>query len=141
MAPIHYLVALKLAADRSQDLADLEQLLAQGTVDYRRARAIVAQHLGPYAAQRLDKLARAQRRADVPADYGDPAASRVPSRLARETLPSLRLVWPSAPVPPLRAVGRGRRGPWRPVGWSSGAGGGLALCRVVERVWRPRPGV
>lgn len=38
-------------------------------LDYRQARDIVARHIGPYAAGRLDKFARAIARADAPADY------------------------------------------------------------------------
>ncbi len=70
VVPKVYLAALKLLADRPQDEVDLGVLLADPTLDYRVARAIVARQLGAYAARRFDRLARAARRADAPDDYG-----------------------------------------------------------------------
>lgn len=51
------------------DLIDRRALLAKPDLDYRRARDIVHRHVGPYAARRLDKLARAAHRTDAPDDY------------------------------------------------------------------------
>lgn len=70
-----HLVAMKLIADRPQDEADLHALLGKPQLDYRRARAIVLAHVGPYAARRLDKRARAANRSDAPDDY-DGAGSK-----------------------------------------------------------------
>ena len=64
-----HLIAMKLAADRPQDEIDVEKLLAQPAIDYAETRAIVERHLGPFAAQRLDKVARKVGRADAPRDY------------------------------------------------------------------------
>jgi hypothetical protein len=69
VVPLTYLVAMKMIADRLQDEADLEKLLNIEELDYSAARRIVLQHLGPYAAQRLDKLARAAHRKDAPPGY------------------------------------------------------------------------
>lgn len=66
-----YLVAMKLIADRPQDEADLQRLFRQAELDYAEARTIVFEHVGPYAARRLDKLARAAGRTDTPPDYDD----------------------------------------------------------------------
>jgi hypothetical protein len=70
VVPKRYLAALKLLADRPQDEVDLGVLLADPTLDYPAARAIVERHLGAYAARRFDRLARAARRPDAPEDYG-----------------------------------------------------------------------
>lgn len=70
VVPLEYLIAMKMAADRPQDEADLEQLVRLAVLDYPECRRIVEAHLGFFAAQRLDKRARAVGRADAPADYG-----------------------------------------------------------------------
>lgn len=64
-----YLVAMKLIADRPQDEVDLGALLRIDALDYPRTRDIVRRWAGPYAAGRLDKLARAAGRTDAPRDY------------------------------------------------------------------------
>lgn len=69
VVPLHYLVALKLAADRPQDEADLQNILRKDELDYPRAREIVHRHIGHFAARRLDRAARALRRKDAPEDY------------------------------------------------------------------------
>ena len=69
VAPLEYLVAMKMAADRPQDEADLERLISLDALDYRRCRAIVDRHLGFFATQRLDKRARMAGRSDAPEDY------------------------------------------------------------------------
>lgn len=69
VVPLSYLVAMKLIADRPQDEADLQKLLRANELDYAGARDVVFRHVGDYAARRLDKLARAVQRTDVPKDY------------------------------------------------------------------------
>lgn len=69
-----YLVAMKLIADRPQDEIDLLALLRLDALPYKAARDVVHRWVGPYAAGRLDKLARSVGRADAPPDY-----SREPS--------------------------------------------------------------
>jgi hypothetical protein len=69
VVPLSYLVALKLAADRPQDEADLLALLPREDLDYRKARDVVYRHLGHFAARRLDRVARAAGRGDAPTDY------------------------------------------------------------------------
>lgn len=66
-----YLLAMKMAADRPKDELDLAAMLDDPELDYRRARAIVEQHLGPFAARRLDRLGRSAGRTEAPADYAD----------------------------------------------------------------------
>ena len=51
-----YLAAMKMAAARDRDLLDLEFLLRARAVDAAKARHIIYRHLGPYAAQELDRL-------------------------------------------------------------------------------------
>jgi len=51
-----YLAALKMAAGRSKDEADLETLVALGAADLPKTRKIVKTHLGEYAARSLDHL-------------------------------------------------------------------------------------
>jgi hypothetical protein len=72
VVPLHYLVAMKLIADRPQDEADLHALLAKDQLDYRAARDVIFRIVGPYAARRLDKLARVANRKDAPPDYDTP---------------------------------------------------------------------
>jgi hypothetical protein len=69
VVPLPYLVAMKLAADRPQDEADLARLLSMDDLDYRFARDVVYRHLGHYAARRLDRAARLAQRQDAPPDY------------------------------------------------------------------------
>jgi hypothetical protein len=69
VVPIHYLVAMKVAADRPQDEADLAALLLRPELDYSRAREIVHRHVGHFAARRLDRMARLAMRPDAPPDY------------------------------------------------------------------------
>lgn len=71
VVPLVYLIALKLAAGRPRDESDLEAILRQRDLDYRRAREVVAKHLGDFAARYLDRLARAAGRIDTPRDYDD----------------------------------------------------------------------
>lgn len=67
--PQIHLLALKMAAGRPKDDLDIDALLASDALDYRAARALVEQYLGPYAADRLDERARRAHRADAPKDY------------------------------------------------------------------------
>ena len=62
-------MAMKLVADRPQDEADLLKLLQRKELEYPLARALIHQHLGAFAAQRLDRLARAVGRQDAPPEY------------------------------------------------------------------------
>lgn len=50
-----YLIAMKMVAGRPKDDADLEFLIAEGGVDLERAKAVVAEHLGPYAVDELER--------------------------------------------------------------------------------------
>lgn len=50
-----YLIAMKMVAGRPKDDVDLEFLLADAGVDLERARAVVAEHLGPYAVDELER--------------------------------------------------------------------------------------
>ena len=50
-----YLIAMKMVAGRPKDDADLEFLIADGGVDLERARAVVSEHLGPYAVDELER--------------------------------------------------------------------------------------
>lgn len=63
-----YLIAMKLAAGRAQDEADLEWLLRL-ELDYRLARDVARRHLGFFAAKYLDRLAVVAGRTDLPPDY------------------------------------------------------------------------
>jgi hypothetical protein len=69
VAPLAYLVALKMIADRPQDELDLQRILLLQELDYALTRDIIQRHLGPYAAERLDKLARAAGRKEPPKEY------------------------------------------------------------------------
>jgi hypothetical protein len=71
VAPLEYLVALKLVGVRPQDEADVARLLEIEALDYRQARAIVERHLGGVAARYLDKAARLAGREDAPRGYDD----------------------------------------------------------------------
>lgn len=71
VVPIEYLVAMKLAAPRAQDEADLAFLLKRRELDYVRARQIVRQHLGFGVLRFLDRLAREAGRKDAPRDYDE----------------------------------------------------------------------
>jgi hypothetical protein len=50
-----YLIAMKMVAGRPKDDADLEFLLSDGGVDLERARAVVSEHLGPYAVDEFER--------------------------------------------------------------------------------------
>jgi hypothetical protein len=50
------LLAMKMAAGRARDMADIEWLIVSGRADLKKARVIVAKYLGPYAATELDSL-------------------------------------------------------------------------------------
>lgn len=52
-----YLLALKMAAARDEDVLDVKFLLGAGVVDLKAARRIVREHLGEYAARELDAMA------------------------------------------------------------------------------------
>ncbi len=66
VVPLPHLVAMKLIADRPQDESDLVTMLRLETIDYAAARNVVERWVGPYAAGRLDKLARIASRNDAP---------------------------------------------------------------------------
>ena len=60
VVPLPFLIAMKMAADRPQDEADLDHLMRHPELDYPATRALVERHLGFFAAQRLDfRLCRA----------------------------------------------------------------------------------
>lgn len=71
VVPLPYLAAMKLAAGRPQDEADLDAILRTKELDYHRTRRIVEEHLGQFAADYLDRLARSASRTDAPREYGD----------------------------------------------------------------------
>ena len=56
-----YLVAMKMVAGRPRDEADLDWLITADVADLRRARKIVREHLGPYAAGELDRIVEVAR--------------------------------------------------------------------------------
>lgn len=57
IAQPEYLLAMKMAADRLKDQADVEWMLAtEGVVNLKKARGIVKRHLGTYSARSLDNL-------------------------------------------------------------------------------------
>ncbi len=76
VVPLSYLLAMKLAADRPQDEVDAQQIVESDQLDYPEARAIVEQHLGVFAARRLDRMARLGKRPDAPPDYENGGPSR-----------------------------------------------------------------
>jgi hypothetical protein len=51
-----HLAAMKMVASRVRDDADLEFLIASGTVDPTKARRIIRKYLGPYAADEFDRV-------------------------------------------------------------------------------------
>jgi hypothetical protein len=51
-----YIAAMKLAAGRAKDMADLEWLILTKTADAKKARVVFSRTLGPYAAQEWDRL-------------------------------------------------------------------------------------
>lgn len=55
VVPAEYLIAMKMVAGRPKDDADLEFLIADANVDRARARAVIKEHLGPYAADEFDR--------------------------------------------------------------------------------------
>lgn len=56
VVPLRYLGAMKLAAGRGKDLADLQFILLDAKINYTALRGIVKNHLGPYAADELDSI-------------------------------------------------------------------------------------
>jgi len=56
VTPPEYVVAMKLATGDPSDERDVERLLRQPHVDYGACRAVVRNHLGPAAANRLDHI-------------------------------------------------------------------------------------
>ena len=66
---LEHLIAMKLAAGRSQDEADLVYLLKLPTLDYPKARGCAKKHLGFLAGTTLDRLARIAGRGELVKDY------------------------------------------------------------------------
>ena len=58
---LEYLTAMKMAAGRSRDEADLEWIVLRSGIDMSRARQVIHRHLGPYAAGEFDRLAEQAR--------------------------------------------------------------------------------
>jgi hypothetical protein len=50
-----YLIAIKMVVGCPKDDADLEFVIAEGGVDLERARTVVAEYLGPYAVDELER--------------------------------------------------------------------------------------
>jgi hypothetical protein len=73
VVPLEYLVAMKIAAPRAMDEADLSFLLGHASLDYAQAREIVKRHLGFVAARYLDRMARVAGRTDARPDYEEEA--------------------------------------------------------------------
>jgi hypothetical protein len=69
VAPLPYLIACKLIADRPQDEVDLRFLLSLPTLEYAKTRELVQRFLGRFGAQYLDKLARAVGRTEPSKEY------------------------------------------------------------------------
>jgi hypothetical protein len=59
VATLPYLGAMKLAAGRSKDLQDLNFMLTDTDVSYKKLRAVVTKYLGEFDADELDNLKRA----------------------------------------------------------------------------------
>jgi hypothetical protein len=51
-----YIAAMKMAAGRARDAADLEFLISHQIIDRVKTRRIVHRYLGPYAAKEFDAL-------------------------------------------------------------------------------------
>lgn len=56
VASREFIAAMKMAAGRKKDEADLEFLILDGDLDILATRAIIRQYLGPYAANEFDQL-------------------------------------------------------------------------------------
>jgi hypothetical protein len=57
---------MKLVSGEPRDDVDVHRVLGLAVLDYARARAVVEDHLGPATASRLDAMARAAGRPEVP---------------------------------------------------------------------------
>jgi hypothetical protein len=66
LVALEHLLAMKLVSGEPKDDIDARRLLQLERLDYARAREIVARHLGPASANRLDALAREAGRPEVP---------------------------------------------------------------------------
>lgn len=66
LVSLEHLLAMKLVSGEPKDDIDARRLLQLERLDYARAREIVARHLGPASANRLDALAREVGRPEVP---------------------------------------------------------------------------
>ncbi len=51
-----YILAMKLVVGRDKDVEDLKFLVLDAGIDYEAAKEIVAEFLGPYAADELDRF-------------------------------------------------------------------------------------
>ena len=51
-----YLAAMKMAANRPRDQADLDFLIGEEVVNVLETRALVRKYLGPYAAEEFDQI-------------------------------------------------------------------------------------
>ena len=71
VAPMEFLVAMKLASARHKDEFDLAYLLARPELDYHKARDIVVKHFTSVAAKFLDRMARSAGRTDARRDYDE----------------------------------------------------------------------
>lgn len=56
VVPLEYLVAIKMVAGRTKDMADLEWIISASHVDLEKAKAVVQEYLGAYAVQDFDAL-------------------------------------------------------------------------------------
>jgi predicted nucleotidyltransferase len=66
---LEHLIAMKLAAGRAQDEADVIYLLKLTTLDYPKARECAKKHLGFLAGTTLDRLARIAGRGELVKEY------------------------------------------------------------------------
>lgn len=61
VARAEYLVAMKMAANRPKDWADIEYLVTTDAFDVASARTVIREHLGPFAVDEFDAFVRAAR--------------------------------------------------------------------------------
>jgi hypothetical protein len=66
LVSLEHLLAMKLVSGEPKDDVDARRILDLRALDYRRARAIVEQHLGHATANRLDTWGREVARPEVP---------------------------------------------------------------------------
>lgn len=51
-----HLAAMKMVAGRGRDMTDLEFLITSGALDRKKARKVIREHLGAYAAKEFERI-------------------------------------------------------------------------------------